>query len=97
MCCLMTLMAIAGPRAAMIIWWLVDMSWFQRVFDTAFWPIVGIIFAPWTLLFYTISMVGGQNVVGWDYVLIVIGILLDVATHGGGIWRNRKRVPGYSS
>ncbi len=73
MCCLLTLMAIAGPRVAMIIWWMVDMSWFQRVFDTAFWPILGIIFAPWTLLFYTISMIGGQNGRDWDYVLIVIG------------------------
>ena len=97
MCCLLSLMALAGPRVAIIIWWLVDMSWFERMFDTVFWPIVGLIFAPWTLLFYTISMIGGQNVAGWDYVLIVIGILLDIFTYSGGAWRNRKRVPGYSS
>jgi hypothetical protein len=97
MCCLLTLMAIAGPRVATIIWWLVDMSFFDRVFNTVFWPVVGIIFAPWTTLFYLLAWVGSPGVHGWDYVLIVIGILLDVATHGGGIWRHRKRVPGYAT
>lgn len=96
MCCLLTLMAVAGPRVAAIIWWLVDMSFFDRVFNTAFWPIVGIIFAPWTTLFYLFGWVGSPGIQGWDYVLIVIGIVLDVATQGGGLWRNRKRVPGYA-
>jgi hypothetical protein len=33
---------------------------------------------------------------GWDYLLIVIGVLLDLFTYFGGGWRHRKRVPGYA-
>ena len=33
----------------------------------------------------------------WGYILIVVGILLDIASHGGGLWRNRKRVPGMAT
>jgi hypothetical protein len=89
-------MFLAGPRAAILIWWLFDMSFFDRVFATIFWPIIGVLFAPWTTLFYLFSWVGSPGVSGWDYLLIVIGILLDVATYGGGAWRNRRSMPGYA-
>ena len=96
MCCILSLMFLIGPRGAIIIWWLFDMSFFDRVFATVFWPVIGVIFAPWTTLFYLFANVGGGSLSGWDYLLIIIGILLDVATHLGGGWTNRKRVPGYA-
>lgn len=96
MCCLFTSSALLGPRVALIIWWLVDTSFFDRVFATVFWPIVGLIFAPWTTLFYVITYVGAPDLRGWDYVLVVIGILLDMASYSGGAWRGRRRAPGYA-
>jgi len=29
-------------------------------------------------------------------VLIILGILADVASYSGGFWGNRKQVPGYA-
>ncbi len=58
------------------------------------------VFAPWTTLFYTIAWWGGTAGGGlyfWGYVLVVIGILFDIASHGGGAWRSRKKVPGYAA
>jgi hypothetical protein len=97
MCCLLTIMTFLGPRVAVLVWWLVDWSFWQKAFDTAFWPIIGILFAPWTTLFYMIAFRSGLGISGgWDYLLIVIGILLDLFTYFGGGWRNRKRMPGYA-
>jgi hypothetical protein len=98
MCCLFSLAGILGPRIALVIWWIVNTSLFDRVFSTVFWPIVGIIFAPWTTLFYVIAWWASSpqgQLSGWGYFLIVIGILFDVASQGGGLWRGRKRW-GYS-
>jgi hypothetical protein len=97
MCCLFTTLAFLGPRVALIIWWLVDMDFFARVFDTVFWPVVGIIFAPWTTLFYVIGWVGSPGIESWDYVWIAIGILLDITSYTGGAWKNRGRVPGHTT
>ena len=99
MCCLLTVMAFIGPRAALIIWWLTSMTLFQRMFSTAFWPVLGVIFAPWTTLMYALAWWGGTpqgHFSAWGYVIVVIGILLDISTYGGGVWRNRQRVAGYS-
>jgi hypothetical protein len=100
MCCLLALMGTLGPRVAFIIWWIADTALFHKVFSTAFWPIIGVVFAPWTTLFYTIAWAGGTpqgHFYFWGYLLVVIGILFDIASHGGGAWRNRKKVPGYAA
>ena len=97
MCCLLTVTAFLGPRVAVLIWWLVDWNFWHTAYSTVFWPIIGILFAPWTTLFYMIAFRSGLGISGgWDYLLIVIGILLDLFTYFGGGWRNRKRMPGYA-
>ncbi len=99
MCCFLALLGTLGPRVAFIVWWLVSPTLFDRVFSTVFWPVIGVVFAPWTTLFYTLAWWGGSpqgHLVFWSYLLIVIGIVIDIGTHGGGLWRNRKNVPGYA-
>jgi hypothetical protein len=79
-----------------IIWWLVSWSYWQTAYNTVFWPIVGIIFAPWTTLFYMIAFLSGDRIAGpVDFLLIVLGILIDLLTYFGGGWRHRERIPGY--
>lgn len=95
MCCLFATSALFGPRIALIIWWLLDMSFFDDVFATVFWPIVGVVFAPWTTLFYVIGFVGSPGTQGWDYVWIVIGILLDLASYSSGALQGRRGTPVY--
>jgi len=96
MCCILTIMGFLGPRAAVIIWWLVGWSYWSGAYSTVFWPILGVIFAPWTTLFYMFAYLSGDSIGGgWDYLLIVIGVLLDLFSYFGGGWKNRRRVPGY--
>ena len=67
MCCIFTLLVVLGPRVAGVIWWLVRPALWQTAFNTIIWPILGLIFLPWTTLMYMLVFPGG--VVGFEWVL----------------------------
>jgi hypothetical protein len=89
MCCLALITLGLGPRIALVIWWIfgdkVDLA-----FSTWVWPLLGIIFLPWTTLAYVIAW---QPVVGvngfWDYLLIVLGVAADIATYSARAAKGR--------
>jgi len=87
MCCFFVVLLTLGPRIGGILWWLFQPARWNQAFDSVIWPILGIIFLPWTTLFYMIVFPGG--VVGIDWLWIVIGVLSDVASYAGGGWRRR--------
>ncbi len=64
--------ALFIPRGAIVFLWLFS-HWFEGVFDTFLWPILGFLFAPLTLLWYTvvIQVYGGV----WDTLQIVILVI----------------------
>lgn len=69
--------ALFVPRGAILLLWLLS-NWFDGVFDTLIWPLLGFLFAPLTLLWYSvvIQVYGGQ----WDtlqIVILVIAALID--------------------
>ena len=81
MCCLALTAGFIGPRVALVLWWIfgdrVDLA-----FDTWIWPLLGIIFLPWTTLAYVLDVVGGRRRLGLgvDH-LVALGFALDVATY----------------
>jgi len=87
MCCFFAVLFTAGPRLAGIIWWLFQPVRWDQAFDSVIWPILGLIFLPWTTLFYMIVFPGG--VIGIDWLWIVLGVVADVASHAGGATRRR--------
>lgn len=88
MCCLLVILALLGPRAGIILWWLFDMSRWSRAFDTIIWPILGFIFLPWTTLAYV--LVFSQGIVGLDWIVLIIGLLVDLGSYGGGYTKRRR-------
>jgi hypothetical protein len=94
MCCILTSLLLLGPRAAALIWWLINPFRFNAAFSSVIWPILGIIFLPWTTLMYLIIFPGG--VVGFDWLWLGLGVLADIATYTGGGYGNRDRIPGYA-
>lgn len=92
MCCLFTILLLAGPRLATLFWWLFYPARFRLAFNGIIWPILGIIFVPWTTLMYLIVFPGG--VIGLDWLWIGLGILADVAWYAGGGFGNRDRLRG---
>jgi hypothetical protein len=79
MCCLVGGAAIIGPRFALAIWWIFGNK-VELAFDSWIWPLLGLVFAPWTALAYVIAWQPGGIDGNWDVLLIVLGIALDVLT-----------------
>lgn len=89
--CLLILLALLVPRIAMVLIFLFT-PWFEMVFSTWLWPILGLIFLPYTTLAYMLAVLntGGVLTPGW-LILIVVAAAVDIAHWGGGV-RGRRRV-----
>jgi hypothetical protein len=92
MCCLFTILLLLGPRVANVIWWIFDTARWSSAFGSIIWPILGIIFLPWTTLVYVLVTPNGLG--GLDIILLFAAIAADVLSYAGGGFGNRKRVLG---
>ncbi|MFA5078604.1 MAG: hypothetical protein WC541_03860 [Dehalococcoidia bacterium] len=92
MCCFVTLFLLIGPRFALVCMWLFS-DMITRVFGANFIiPLLGIIFLPYTALFYVIVYLymGMSNPFAW--ALVILGFIIDISAYGGGWWGNRGRL-----
>ncbi len=93
MCCFLAALMFFGPRLAILVWWLFQPARFTLAFGgNWFLPLLGFIFLPWTLLMYVI--VAGGGVVGFDWIIVGLGLLADIASYSGG-YHKRQSVPYY--
>ena len=90
MCCFFTSLLLLGPRAAILIWWLIRPIYINTLFQTWIWPILGWIFLPWSTLMYMVVAPGG--LIGFDWIWLGLGVFADMASYFGG-YRERSRVP----
>ncbi len=86
--CVLVLFALIAPRLVIVLLWLFT-HWFRGLFETALWPILGFLFLPTTLLWYTMVQhwFGGQWTL-WPIVGLVIALMIDVSPARG---RRRRR------
>jgi hypothetical protein len=80
MCCLVGGAAIIGPRFAILIWWIFGNK-VELAFDSWVWPLLGIVFLPWTTLAYLIAWQPGGIDGNLDILLILAGVTLDILTY----------------
>ena len=80
MCCLALVTVGLGPRIALALWWIVG-SRVDLAFDSWIVPLLGLLFLPWTTLMYVIvwSPIGGVE--GAEWLLVALGLILDIATY----------------
>ncbi len=88
MCCLLTVLVFLGPRAAIVVWWLLDPLRWQATFAMFAWPLLGFIFLPWTTLAYVV--VAPRGLVGLNWLVLLIGLVLDLSAYSGGGYGNRR-------
>lgn len=76
--CLLALLALITPRIVIFLLWLFT-HWF-RVLPGRLWLLLGFIFLPTTLLWYTVVLhwFGGQWTL-WPVVGLVIALAIDVS------------------
>ena len=86
--CLFALLALLAPRLVVFLLWFFT-TWFAGMFNSVLWPILGFIFLPTTLLWYSAVQrwFGGQWTL-WPIVGLVIALAIDVSPATG-----RRRVP----
>jgi hypothetical protein len=94
MCCVVTSLFFLGPRVAILLWWLIQPVRWQAAFSSFIVPLIGFLFLPWTTLAWVVVAPGG--VTGFEWFVLVLGFLVDIASYTGGGYGNRQRVPGYS-
>jgi len=90
--CLLAFGAAFLPRVVLILAWIFGSRW-DRVFDTWIWPLLGIIFLPYTTIMYLLVW-SPTGLEGWDWMWIALGVLLD-GMKWAQIANNRKGIPGY--
>ena len=88
-CCLFALVLAGAPRAAFLLWWLFDSARIERTFDAFIWPLLGVIFLPWTTLMYVLVWPGG--IVWFDWIFLGLAFLADLGSSGGGYSARQRR------
>jgi hypothetical protein len=81
--CLLAILALATPRLLVALLWFFS-RWFDGMFTSVLWPIVGFIFLPTTLLWYTAVQhwFHGQWTL-WPIVGLVVALVIDISPAGG--------------
>ncbi len=94
MCCFFATLLFFGPRLAFLIYWLFPAGRLKIffAFNTWIWPLLGLIFLPWTTLMYVLVF----PIFGFDWLFLGLAFAADMAGYFGG-YRNRGRAPGYQA
>ena len=88
--CILAFIALLFPRVLIVVLWLFT-DWFSGVFNTLLWPVLGFLFLPISMLWYSvvINNYGGQ----WttlNIIIMVVAVVLDMGSWGGG-YKSRNR------
>lgn len=81
--CLLIVLALAVPRGVILgLWFLTD--WFEGMFDSLLWPVLGFVFLPTTLLWYSAveHWFGGEWGL-WPVVGLVVALVIDTSPAKG--------------
>lgn len=92
-CCLVALLLVFGPRLIIFLMWLFT-NYLARAYDGA-WilPLLGFFLLPWTTLAYAFAINSGFGLSPVGILIVALGLLLDLGSHGGGYYRRRRGGP----
>ncbi len=88
--CLLVLLALLIPRVVIVLLWLFS-NWFGDMFVTPVLPVLGFLFLPTTLLWYSVVMNEWGGVWSfWPVIGLIVALLIDISP-GGEAGRKRRR------
>jgi hypothetical protein len=94
--CLFALGAAFFPRLILLMLWIARPVYVNAVFETWIWPLLGLLFLPFTTLMWVLLDQPPVGVHGWDWLWIVIAVFLDLGNYAG-VGAQRNQMPGRSS
>ena len=89
--CLLVLFAAFAPRLIVVFAWIARPAYFGAVFDTWIFPLLGLIFLPFTTLIWLLVGAPPQGVEGLDWLWVVLAVLLDLS-HYANTYEQRDTV-----
>jgi hypothetical protein len=92
--CLFALFAGLFPRVVLVMFWIARPDRMDDVFTSFLWPVLGIIFLPFTTLIYVLLWVPGIGVTGTDWWWIALAVVLDVGHWGATAGQRRTAGAG---
>mgnify|MGYP003700696177 CR=1 FL=1 len=81
--CLLALLALLTPRVVIVLL-VIFSDWIGGAYNTVLWPLLGFFFMPLTTLAYALAIHQQGSVSGIYLVLVVIAVLIDLGSIGGG-------------
>ncbi len=89
--CLLLLLIMAFPRVALVCMWLFT-SMLDRAYHGLLIPLLGFFFLPITTIVYAWMVTHHMAIDGVNLVILIIAVLADAGSHGGGrnYYRGRR-------
>ncbi len=89
-CCLIAALLAIGPRFALFLTWIFT-NFVDRAFSGFLLPLIGLIFLPWTTLFYVFAYVPVAGVSGIGWFFVALGFFFDISAYAGGGRAQKQR------
>jgi hypothetical protein len=83
-------LALMAPRFAIVLV-VIFSDYIGRAYDTVLWPFLGFLFMPLTTLAYAWAVNSRGSVEGFQLVVVVIAVLIDLGLVGGSAASRRAR------
>jgi hypothetical protein len=77
--CLLVLLAAFAPRLVVLFAWIARPNYFDAVFDTWIFPLLGLIFLPFTTLMWLFLGAPPEEIQGFDWFWIVLAAVIDLS------------------
>lgn len=87
--CVFALIGFFFPRLAMVLL-VIFSDYLGRAYTTTLWPLLGFFFMPFTTLAYAWAKNSHGSIDGMYLVVVIIAVLMDLGTVGGGAHAKRK-------
>lgn len=78
-----------SPRLALGLIWIFT-SWVSDAFGTFIVPLLGLIFAPWTALLWTLAYAIGDGVTAWSVIAVIVGVIADASSYAGSAYKGKE-------
>lgn len=80
---LVAILGLLFPRLIIVGLWLLT-DWFSRAFDSVIWPLLGFIFMPYTLLWYSAVQNWYNGTWGiLQVIVLIVAIVADLSSSRG--------------
>lgn len=81
--CLIALIALISPRLALFAIFLFS-DLLSDAFDSWFVPFLGFFLLPWTTLAYAVMWSSNNQVVGFEWFIVILAFVLDLGSYRSG-------------